>query len=286
VSESRLSQLRREGGAFALAAAPRLRVTGADRVRYLNGQVSNDLRGLTDGEARQALVLTAKGKLCALVLIWTEPGALIVESLGVDGEDLLARLERYAISDDVAFELLPAPASAWHVFGPAAASVNGLRVDRLGCAGADVAGLPAGVLTATSEECELLRIERGLPQWGRELNEDTLPQEAGLEKNTVDFRKGCYVGQEVVSRIQSVGRVNRHLAGLVGDFDPARAATLQTASGEKAGTVTSAIFHPELGRTAALGYVSTRLADTSFVVLDESGACLGAAERSEFPLVS
>lgn len=286
MSADRLSQLRREGGAFAIGAPARLRVTGADRLRYLNGQLSNDLRGLAPGAAKRALVLTAKGKLCAVVHVWAEPEAVILESSGIEAEDLLARLERYAISDDVAFEIVTVPASAWHVFGPASSGMEGVRISRLGVDGVDVGGEPAGVLSATPEELEVLRIERGLPVWGRELNEDTLPQEATLEKTAVDFHKGCYVGQEVVSRIKSVGRVNRLLTGLVGDFDPARASALQTASGEKAGTVTSAVSHPELGRTAALGYVSTRLADTSFVVLDESGACLGAAERFEFPLVS
>lgn len=286
MSEDRLSQLRREGGAFAIGEPARLRVTGADRLRYLNGQLSNDIRSLAEGTAKRALVLTAKGKLCAIVDVWAESEAVIVEANGIEAEDLLARLERYAISDDVVFEVAPVPASAWHVFGPASHPMEGVRISRLGVDGIDVGGEPAGMLLATPEECELLRIERGLPVWGRELNEDTLPQEAGLEKTAVDFHKGCYVGQEVVSRIKSVGRVNRQLVGLVGDFDPARALSLQTTEGDKAGTVTSAIFHPELGRTAALGYVSTRLADTSFVVLDESGACLGAAERFEFPLVS
>lgn len=254
-------------------------------MRYLNGQVSNDLRGLSPDEARQALVLTARGKLCAVVFVWAEPEALVVDAEGIAGEDLLARLERYAIADDVAFELL-SPPPAWHVFGPAAASVTGLRIARLGTEGADVAEIPPDVLLASPEEFALLRIERGVPQWGRDLTEETLPQEAGLEKNAVDFRKGCYVGQEVVSRIQSVGRVNRQLAGLIGDFDPSRAALLQTTSGDRAGTVTSAVLHPELGRTVALGFVATRVTEPTFIVLDESGACLGAAERSEFPLVS
>jgi folate-binding protein YgfZ len=286
VSADRLSQLRREGGAFAIGSPARLRVTGADRVRYLNGQLSNDLRRLEAGVAKRALILTAKGKLCAVVSVWAEPEAVIVEASGIEAEDLLARLERYAISDDVAFEIINVPASAWHIFGPASAGIEGVRISRIGVDGVDVDGEPVGCLLATPAEIELLRIERGLPVWGRELTEDTLPQEAQLEKTAVDFHKGCYVGQEVVSRIKSVGRVNRALTGLVGEFDPARAVALQTAGGDKAGTITSAILHPELGRTAALGYVSTRLEDTSFVVLDESGACLGAAERFEFPLVS
>ncbi len=286
MSASRLSQLRRDGGAFVPGPSARIRVTGADRLRYLNGQVSNDLRRLQPGSAMQALVLTARGKLCALVFVWMENEAILVEAEGVPGEDLLARLERYAISDDVAFALVSEKESRSHIFGPAASQVEGLRISRLGGGGIDVVGIPAGIALASPEEIALLRIERGIPKWGRELGEDTLPHEAGLEKIAVDFQKGCYVGQEVVSRIQSVGRVNRELAGFLGDFDPARAAGLQAAAGARAGTVTSAIFHPELGRAVALGFVSTRIAETTFVVVDETGACLGGAERSQFPLVS
>ncbi len=284
---SRLALLRSAGGFYHPADRLRLSVTGADRVRYLNGQLSNDLRRLAPGVAMAALVLTAKGKLCGDVFVWGEGEVLIVEADAALAETLPGRLERYAIADNVAFEVLPS-APHCHVFGPTAAGVEGVRISRLGVEGVDVAVPPAGLLEATAEEAEALRIERGVPCWGRELNEDTLPQEAGLERAAVDFHKGCYVGQEVVSRIQSVGRVNRVLTGFWGDFPPEHAATLHlaTADGAKAGHLTSVIRHPETGRTAGLGYLSTRVEGTSFSVIDESGACLGAAERSEFPLVS
>lgn len=281
-----LSRLRTEGGCFPVADVARISVTGADRVRYLNGQLSNDLRLLEPGAAQPSLVLTAKGKLCAVVNAWLDGDAVVVEGQGVAADDLLARLERYAISDDVAFEVLAETAAGWHVFGPAAEHLAGRKINRLGCEGRDVSAAPPSVLMAAEADIEILRIERGVPKWGRELSEDTLPQEAGLEKSAVNFRKGCYVGQEVVSRIQSVGRVNRELAGLIGGFDSGRAAALQTEAGEKAGHVTSAVPHPEKGATIALAYVSTRLSASRFVVLDETGACLGAAERFEFPLIS
>lgn len=284
MSESRLSLLRQKGGFFSLEGRDVVRIGGPDRERYLNGQTSNDIRRLTPDLALPSLVLSAKGKLTAVVLLWIEGGELVAEPLGGDAEILLARLERYAIADDVTFEL--ASPGGWHVFGAAAEGMAGRTVSRIGAPGRDVDELPTGLVEATGAEREILRLERGIPKWGRELGEDTLPQEAGLEKFAVNFQKGCYVGQEVVSRIQSVGRVNRELVGLVGDFDPARAAVLQTADGTKAGTLTSAIFHPEIGRAAALGFVSTRVAGTTFVVVDETGACLGGAERSQFPLVS
>ena len=283
-----LRRLRRDGGFFALGPRTCVRVTGADRLRYLNGQLSNDLRRLVPSEAMAALLLTAKGKLCADVFVWIDEESLIVEADASLQEALLARLERYAVSDDVAFEVLPPTAERCHVFGPASVGRNGLRISRLGLEGVDVPFPPDDLLEARREEIELLRIERGVPRWGSELSEDTLPQEVGLDQTAVDFKKGCYVGQEVVSRIHSVGRVNRHLCGFVGDFDPAVAqgVTLVDAGGRKCGRLTSAVLHPELRKVVALGFLQGQTAENSFSVEDESGACLGKAERSEFPLVS
>jgi tRNA-modifying protein YgfZ len=283
-----LRALRREGGFFVLGERTRVRVTGTDRLRYLNGQLSNDLRHLVPGEAMPALLLTAKGKLCADVFVWIDGESLIVEADASLEEALPARLERYAVSDDVAFEVLGREAQRCHVFGSVSAGMDGLRIRRLGVEGVDVASPPNDLREAKSDEVELLRIERGLPRWGSELSEDTLPQEVGLDRIAVDFNKGCYVGQEVVSRIHSVGRVNRHLCGFVGEFDPslAGAATLVDAAGRKSGRLTRAAYHPELRKTVALGFLQGQPAESSFVLQDESGACLGTAERSQFPLLS
>jgi tRNA-modifying protein YgfZ len=288
VEMERLRELRREGGFFRLGERTRVRVTGADRLRYLNGQLSNDLRRLVPGEAIPALLLTAKGKLCADVFVWIDGDSLLVEADIALREALPARLERYAVSDDVAFELLAPAAESCHVFGVGSVGSIGLRIGRLGVEGLDVLSPPTELKEAGREEVELLRIERGLPRWGSELSEDILPQEVGLDRLAVDFNKGCYVGQEVVSRIHSVGRVNRHLCGFVGDFDPslAGAATLIDAGGRKSGRLTSAKFHPELRKALALGFLQGQPTESSFVLQDESGACLGTAERSQFPLLS
>jgi len=283
-----MRQLRQDGGFFLLPVRALIRVTGADRLRYLNGQLSNDLKRLAPDRAMRALALTAKGKLCAVVWVWLDGDAVIVESDEVLGDALLARLERYAVSDDVSFARVDPVPPLWHVFGPAAAGCAGLQIDRLGGDGRDTPVRPTGFLEASESEREILRIERGLPVWGRELNEDTLPHEAGLDRAAVDFHKGCYVGQETVSRIESVGRVNRQLAGFLGDFDPSLApnAKLLDASGAPAGYLTSAASCPGQQKTAAMGYFHPRTGASSFSVVDESGACLGRAERSEFPLVS
>jgi folate-binding protein YgfZ len=202
-----------QGGAFAVADVARFAITGADRLRYLNGQVSNDLRKLAPGRAMQACVLSAKGRLDAVVWIWSEPERFVVECDAALAEALAMRLERYIVADDVVVEPLP-PAQKFHVFGPAAAGREGLEIARVGLPGVDVDALPADVLEATPDEIERLRIERCVPRWGAELGPDTLPAEAGLDATAVDFHKGCYIGQEVVSRGIVQGRPNWGLWGL------------------------------------------------------------------------
>src|SRR5439155_25836926 len=105
---------------------------------------------------------------------------------------------------------------------------------------------------------ESFRIEAGIPKWGAELDENTLPQEAGLERDAIDFHKGCYVGQEVISRIKSVGHVNRHLRGFVqmDGEQPLRTGMklfLPEAPEKEAGSITSAAYSFGLARQAALG---------------------------------
>lgn len=285
----RLARLRDEGGFFHLGNRSLIRVSGGDRLRYLNGQVSNDLRRLKPGAAQQALVLTAKGKLCAPLWIWTDGETFLVEPPVGLTEEVMPRLERYAIADDVTFDEVPESSETWHIFGPAAAqAASGCEIARLGLPGRDVQERPtADLLEATGEEEEFLRIQNGIPSWGKELDADTLPQEGRLERYAVDFHKGCYVGQEVVSRLKSVGRVNELLYGFQGSLTTVpkdNPLSLLNSSGKSIGRLTSVVETVSPGQIAALGFASTREPEALFSVADESGACLGPVERCEFPL--
>ncbi len=280
----RLEHLRTKGGVFPIGPRTLIRVTGIDSRRYLNGQLSNNLTTLKDGVALPALLLTAKGKLCALVYVWSDGDALIVDSDPEVAETLLPRLERYVVADDVTMEDISSESTGWHVFGLSLPH-DSLKISRLGVPGHDVLTPPDDLIEATAAELELLRIERGVPRWGKELGEDTLPHEAGLDRTAVDFHKGCYVGQEVVSRIESVGRTNRTLCGFVGDFSADHATALVTESGQPAGTITSAALHFGMAQTAALGYLNSRISENRFIVHDAFGKTLGECQRHEFPLV-
>ncbi len=128
--------------------------------------------------------------------------AIIVDADFTLAETLPARLERYAIADDVQFEVLPSEATGFHVLG---ASAPGVRIRRLGADGTDVVTPPPGLPKRLRRRSELSRVARGVPRWGHELDEDTLPQEAGLERIAVDFRKRllCWPGDGFSYRVSA-----------------------------------------------------------------------------------
>ena len=116
----------------------------------------------------------------------------------------------------------------------------------------------SGAQEADEETAEVLRVEAGVPAFHRDMNEETIPLEAGIESRAISMTKGCYVGQEVIIRVlhRGHGRVARKLVGLVLEhaWAPARGAIVK--SGERdAGKITSAVHSPALGRPIALAYV-------------------------------
>lgn len=269
-----LAKTRREGGVYLLHPRLEIRLTGADAFRYLNGQVTRDLRRLGEKEAVTACILTPKGKLCAPLLIRRDGNDLIVESEPVLEEALTARLERYIVADDVTLSV-EASKPMVHAFGKSAmeqpwASAEGLLVSRMGEPGKDLDPALAesfGITLIDPVVMGVLRIERGIPAWGSELTEETLPPEAGLDHTHIDYDRGCYPGQEVISRLKSVGRVNRllhHVTALGDSIEShlSKGAAIVSEGGREIGLITS--IAPKIGEgpQMALGYV-TRVASES-----------------------
>lgn len=271
------SQIEARGGWIELPRA-KFKLTGADRVRYLNGQVSNDVKKLGSDAALPACVMTAKGKMSADVFISAAEDFLLVDAELELRESLQARLERYIISDDVTLEDVTDDLLLVHFIGPAdpqTISAKPRRSRRLGREGWDFFLTPeefartreplgGNLSEITSEFAESLRIEAGIPRWGAELDENILPAEAGLDRTAVDFHKGCYIGQEVVSRIKSVGHVNKELRGFVSTGGTPLAAGMKLyAPGDpakEAGWLTSAAHSFALEKPAALGYLKRGIA--------------------------
>ncbi|MEO5721244.1 MAG: glycine cleavage T C-terminal barrel domain-containing protein [Chthoniobacterales bacterium] len=269
-----------EGLVFDLSTRAKLRLTGADRLRYLNGQISNDLRKATEEDAVHACVLSAKGKIDAEVFVAAEGEAFLLDTEREAGEALAARLERYIIADDVQVEDVTEAFALFHVLGAEAPdlSVNGerQRASRFGEVGTDLWLAAADHERALQElsqahsfcdeECaETLRIERGLPRGGRELTGEIIPTEANLEASAIDYAKGCYIGQEVISRIKMSGQTNKRLCGFVvageGRLEPGMRLVTPEA-GKEVGWLTSVAASARLGREIALGFAKRGFQET------------------------
>jgi folate-binding protein YgfZ len=267
------------GGVADLLARVKLVFTGADRVRYLNGQVTSNVQKLASGQSQPACVTTAKGRLCAEIMIGSTASALFVDADASLLESLPPRLERYIIADDVLLEPAPAETRLFHFLGAKPDWLNpppsgdlpplsaAVRFGRPGwdwwtdaaTAAAKWAEIESRVVVLDEALSELIRIEGGVPRWGHELTEDTLPPEAGLDRTHIDYHKGCYIGQEVISRIKSVGHVNRQLTGFVSSTGaPLFVGASLFAPGDdtrSAGVLTSVAYSFALEKPIALGYV-------------------------------
>lgn len=276
-------------GFLEVQGRTRFQLSGPDATRYLNGQVSIDITRLKPLTARPACLLTAKGKLCALVQIWRDGDHLFIECDEALADAVQARLERYLIADDALLEPVSAPSPLHHIFG-IATPAGALHINRTGLPGFDTAEKPSHITAATPAQLALLRIIHGQPAWGLEITEDTLPQEARLEDTAIDFDKGCYVGQETVSRLKSVGRVNKRLHGFLGTLDlPVGVRLFLRPPGEPgttAGEITSHTRHFGMAQTAALGYLNRQFeTHPRFEIADQTGRAFGEVERRDFPIL-
>jgi folate-binding protein YgfZ len=256
-----------------LSTRAKLRVTGADRFRFLNGQITNDLRKARETVAIEACVLNAKGKLNAHIFISGLGESMLIDAEPELRETLRARLERYVIADDVQIEDVTDKYSLFHVFTDDPPGLDSGRIvsaRRFAATGWDIWSdsgrhdavrheLASAYLFIDSAAADVMRIEQGLPRWGRELSEEIIPIEANLEQRTIDYEKGCYIGQEVISRIKMSGQSNKRLRGLVSlnnmPLQPGMKLVASSASGKEAGWITSATHSPRLGKEIALGFV-------------------------------
>jgi tRNA-modifying protein YgfZ len=217
---------------FDLSARTKLRVTGADRVRFLNGQTTNDIRKAGPDATQESCVLNSKGHLDAHIFLFATPNEIWIDADAELHDRLQGRLERYVIADDVLAEDASEGFALFHVLvesePSAIATKFCVRSRRLGCDGWDLwvesvaakeakDALAATYFPADENEWERLRIENGIPRWGRELTPDILPPEANLAPRAINYEKGCYIGQEVISRMKISGQVRQRLCGLVSE---------------------------------------------------------------------
>lgn len=302
----------RDGAAVVdLAFRARVRVTGGERIDFLQGMLTNDVRRLQEGDGVPSLLLTEQGRIVADCVVLALADAVLLDARAVAAARATEALARYIVADDV--EL--APDETTHAIGvlgpragavlaalgvaapPAAAYAHALYETEVGPVravrvptpgpGGFVCLVPraaaeawwtvctgAGAIPAGFAALDTLRIESGIPASGVDVGPETIALEAPFEA-AISFGKGCYLGQEVVERVTARGHVNRKLVSLVIDGrDVPRIGDTLFAADKDVGRITSAAWSWRLDRPVALGYVRREhvAPGTTLAVHGEAGA--------------
>ena len=256
-----------------------LRVSGGDRVRFLNGMLTQDVEDLAQGRAVYAAQLDRKGHVLADLWLLALGPELWLDVAAARAAAVAELLEKHLIADDVEIAAAGDALGRIDFEGPGAVRAAGapaLERDQvlrdpeqrvwigggaLGDEGVRVLAAPdalqaliasSGLEPLAAEHAEVLRIERFQPAFGVDIDERTFPAEARLE-HAISFKKGCYIGHEIVARVESRGAVKRLLVKLRADGPLASGAEI-TSDGRSVGRVTSAVVSPREG-PLALGYV-------------------------------
>jgi folate-binding protein YgfZ len=223
----------------------KLALTGPEAKAFLHGQVTNDIEGLEPGRGCYAAFLTHKGKMLGDLRVLDLGDELLLDTERATLQELFNMIRRYKLGSDVELHKRTLELGLLSLAGPDSrrvAGADGLGPSEHDNVRAEIAGTPvvlvatdvgvdvfaaaggidavraaleaAGAVPVAEEAAETLRVELGRPRYGVDLDDGTIPQEAGLNDRAVSFTKGCYVGQETVARLFYRGKPNRHLRGL------------------------------------------------------------------------
>jgi folate-binding protein YgfZ len=372
--------LRESAGVLDLSFRGRICLVGTDRVRFLHGQVTNDVKRLRVGEGCYAALTTTKGKMESDLNVYCLADELLLDFEPGLTKNVSQRLEKFIVADDVQIVDAAPHYGLLSVQGPKAEEVvraSGLfgwgeapdepprpseeigsrgrsphqfptqpfgsvkisnatlgeiylvnqprlhsnwwgetpsspnqksGLERLSphrkTSGFDLfvpnssfgavadklvaAAKPVGGRAIGWQAFETARLEAGIPRFGADMDETNLPLECGIESRAVSYSKGCYIGQEVINRVHSVGHVNRELRGLRLPDDlqtlPAKGSKLFH-NGKEVGYVTSAVKSPTLNAGIALGYVRREANQIGTDLTLRTAAGESSAKIVELPFV-
>lgn len=281
-------------GLLDLRSRAKIALTGSDRVRWLNGMVTNNIRDLAVGKGVYAFLLNPQCHILGDMYAYNRGESLTLDTDQSERERLLAIFERYIIMDDVEMANLSGQLQSVGIAGPKAsevlrnagfafpqleslqfadvtwqnAAVTIVRGDHPGVEWYELWSAPeqvlalrsaltqAGAKPVSAAAQELLRIATGIPRYGQDIRERDLPQETSQERS-LHFSKGCYVGQEIVERIRSRGAVHRKFAGFEVEGSLPAPGTKVQADGKDVGEITSTASLPvkDGERRVAIGYI-------------------------------
>jgi tRNA-modifying protein YgfZ len=294
--EEEYRSIRRHAGLFRPPAVAQVEITGSQRAEFLNRLCTNKLDQIQPGEGRETFLADSNGRILFHVYVYAGPASLVLHTAAGLGQNLCSHLDYYVIREDVQLHdrssqwgelILLGPHSADIAQSATSATIPGgdeyistfsvefqgrplmvRRFQEVGLTAFHFAGEAAGMGSlwqslrqAGAAACgmtalETVRIEQGFPVIGLDITEKTLPQEVGRNAQAISFTKGCYLGQEIVARIDSRDAVKKVLCGVrfqAADV-PASGGEL-TRGGQTAGQITSAAYSPGFGASVALAYI-------------------------------
>jgi folate-binding protein YgfZ len=292
-AQAEFAALRERCGVYDLGYRAKISLTGGDRVRWLNGMVTNNIRDLAPGQGVYAFLLNAQGHILGDLYAHNRGESIVVDTDRGQLEKMLATFDHYIIMDDVEVKDLSTEVTALGIGGPKAHEIlskaefavpqmkalqsqsapwNGVdctlvKTDNPQHPAYEVWLAPSGVKSlwqalvaagATpvgTQALEWHRIVTGIPRYGVDIRERDLPQETE-QARALNFNKGCYVGQEIVERIRSRGAVHRMFAGFVADA-PVKPGSKVLMGEKPVGEITSAarVRLANADRIVALGYI-------------------------------
>ncbi|OHB69139.1 MAG: glycine cleavage system protein T [Planctomycetes bacterium RBG_16_43_13] len=298
--------VRKNVGMTDLSYRARLQITGRDRVSFIHGMVTNDVKRLKVGEGCYAAFITWQGRMISDVKIYIMKDSILLDLPYETKKTVIQTLSKLIVMDDVVIKDASGETSLIAVHGPLARKMlNKLLPEELpdlkeyhhtkyNFSGREIIiartlytredGYEIFASTDTAiklwremgakpvglSTLNILRIENGVPLWGVDMDESNIPTEAGIEERAISYSKGCYIGQEIIQRIKTYGDVARRLVGLTmeGDLMPNSGDKICSMEGGEVGRVTSAVRSPLLGVPIALGYVRReyKQVDTKLVI--------------------
>ncbi len=320
------TSVRNGAGIIDLSHRGKLRLSGKEHVKFLQGMVTNDINKLEEGKGLYAVLLTPKGRMISDMKLYRESESLLLDLEPGLNEKVKDLLVRYRLSYRANIEDVTESLCLLSIHGPNSRSliqktlnveilelneyeflrkeIDGsqamiARANRTGEEGYDVFVSNEGVKTVWEllaengkelglrpvglDAMEILRIEAAIPRYGIDMDENTIPLEAGLE-HAISYEKGCYVGQEVIARIKWRGHVNWCLAGfeIEGKEPPVKGYKIRQGERE-IGYITSSTFSPTLKKIIALGYMRREFIEPGTKVIVNMGGENKSAEVVKTP---
>jgi folate-binding protein YgfZ len=315
-----LDSLLQSAGVSDLGWRGKILVNGGDRLRWLNGMVSNAVQSLPDGQGNYSFLLSVQGRIQGDCYVYRRAGDLLLDTSIDQVPTLIGHLDHFVIMDDVELADVSRQWTSLSLAGPRASQVlatlgvttatsalenaclTNVKIGEVACTLIELrnGAVPhyelwfapehvlavwetlqaAGATGCGLEATEALRVLEAIPLYGIDLNDRDLPQETA-QTRALNFSKGCYLGQEIVERVRSRGHINRLLMGFTGDSEHAPAlGTKVVYGGKEDGEVTSAVAVD--GKFYGLAIVRSQIAQPGVIVgIDGRPATLVAPAGKE-----